>query len=233
MAKKKVSKSPARRSFRSRRSSAPRPRSRETVRVKTFIVEKPVYVRAPREGLESVRRRIVEDAEPEDDELYSAEESRYAKKRRGRLLAKRKAQEEEALDAGEEFEEDGGAVLDEGAGEVPLEGDDLGELPEEELSEEELAEAEGGVGASGVGGGSGARSHYRSHGLFHNVWWKKGILWGFLFWLLIVAFAYLLDLFKMVSEVTSKENWFFLLIIFIAASCVFHRFYNKSDSVQQ
>jgi hypothetical protein len=58
-------------------------------------------------------------------------------------------------------------------------------------------------------------SHLRSKGLFQNIWWKKGILKGFLVWLLIVVIFYVFDFFGLVEVIDWKRWLFFLFFILI------------------
>lgn len=56
--------------------------------------------------------------------------------------------------------------------------------------------------------------HKRSKGLFNNPWWKKGVLKGFIVWLIFVVFFYLMDFIGLV-EVIDKLRWFFFLVLLV------------------
>lgn len=57
-------------------------------------------------------------------------------------------------------------------------------------------------------------THKRSNGLFNNPWWKRGLLKGFIVWLIFVVFFYLMDFIGLV-EVIDRVKWFFFLILLI------------------
>ncbi len=175
-------------------SKAKKPaRTKETVRVKTFIVEKPVYVSAEGEKPLSLREK-------------------YSKFFKEKILRKNPAKLQEAqlnedplnddVDSDEELAEK------EQSEEYANEEAELND-PNAEFDEEPLAEV--------------PQEHVRSQGLFNNVWWKKAVLKGFLAWLVIVVFAYVLQLFKL-ADVQNAANWFFLLLLSIALFLVFEKF---------
>ena len=65
--------------------------------------------------------------------------------------------------------------------------------------------------------------HKRSHGLFKNVWWKKGLLKGFVVWLAIVIIFYIFDFLGMV-EVIDWKRWFFFLVLLAVLGLAYEKF---------
>lgn len=219
MAKKKVRR-PARRFSR----SAPR-RQKETVRVKTFIVEKPVYVSAERQGLEKVRRSIVDEAVPsyyEDEGDYSRRKHVGPRRKyveEGELAEEQGQEPIDEQDQGEakedlnEFEDEAEQAIDEG---------------EEQLGDDALTEKEIAAGQDLLNGER--QGHYRSRGLFNNVWWKKGALQGFVVWLAIVLFSYFMEFFDMVN-VEGWKNWGIFLVILVLLGMIYQKYFNEKAIV--
>jgi hypothetical protein len=72
-----------------------------------------------------------------------------------------------------------------------------------------------------------SNTHLRSNGLFQNLWWKKGVIKGFLLWLVIVVFFYVFALFGLV-EVIAWKRWAFFLVFLIILGMTYEKFfYNK------
>ncbi|MDD3083453.1 MAG: hypothetical protein PHP82_00330 [Candidatus ainarchaeum sp.] len=70
-------------------------------------------------------------------------------------------------------------------------------------------------------------NHLRSKGLFKNVWWKKGLLKGFVIWLSIVIIFYIFDFIGLV-EVIDWKKWLFFLIFLMLVGMAYEKFfYNK------
>jgi hypothetical protein len=66
-------------------------------------------------------------------------------------------------------------------------------------------------------------AHPRSRGLFSNIWWKKGVLKGFIAWVIIVVIFYIFDLLKMV-EVITWERWAFFFILLLIFGMAYEKF---------
>ncbi len=199
----------------------PPQQKKETVRVKTFIVEKPVYVQAP-------PQRIIPPAQKygltqEDYERYDARQSRYTKKREEiddeefdvseseKLSPKRKR-----MTRKEEIDEE----IGEGAEDVDYaEGDDQfdenqsGELDEEsETSGEEMP-----IQAP-------VQKHLRSRGMFLNSWWKKALLWAVVIWLGILLIELGMHTMKLI-QVDLTRQWWVLLGGLIFISMIYFKFF--------
>ena len=172
-------------------------RNKETVRVKTFIVERPVYIEAPTR-FQRLKQKIP---------LYSANESRYAK-------AKKDDEEYGTKTKNDQTDFEDGAV----------EETDVEDI--DSTNDEYLDDASGGEGLDSQleeGGGEDYADidekegpvHSRSNGLFDNVWWKKGILKGILAWLVIVVVFYIFDFLGLVEVVDAKRWLFFLVLLLV------------------
>lgn len=66
-------------------------------------------------------------------------------------------------------------------------------------------------------------SKTRSNGLFNNPWWKKGLLKGFIVWLLFVVFFYLIDFIGLI-EVIDAKRWFFFLIFWLIIGMAWEKY---------
>jgi len=167
---------------------------KETIRVKTFIVEKPVYVEAP-SRFQRLRQRLPK---------YSGEESRYSRRREEDFEEDfdEHDQKKESTKANKEYLDDDYSATQ---GNEPLEGEEAFE----ESGEFDESLDETGETPQATGG------HLRSRGLFNNVWWKKGMLKGFFLWVVIVIFVYLLDILGMAQVVDAKRWLFFLVLLLI------------------
>ena len=69
------------------------------------------------------------------------------------------------------------------------------------------------------------KGHFRSRGLFTNVWWKKALLWGAVWWLGIFAFTFLLQVLGLIIIDLSKD-WLFLLIVIEVFSLVYQKYFS-------
>jgi hypothetical protein len=185
-------------------------RQKETVRVKTFIVEKPVYVQAP-SRFQRIRNRA--------SHVFSSDESRYSRKRSNEnntaeeSLEEENYANEEPLDDlknndSEEYAESDSGELDSADTEFPA---GEGEENLDDYSDESLPE-EGSV-----------PTHVRSHGLFENVWWKKGAIKGFIVWLLLVLLIYVLQAMDM-ANAENWKRWAFFLVLFVLLGMTYQKF---------
>jgi len=237
MVKKKSAKKSSPKRAPARRASAPITRQKETVRVKTFIVEKPVYVERRIER-DSPNRSFMRKADEYPAPVFDSEKSPYLKRRAQKaLVSKKREAEEEVLGEGGEFdsqglpeEEVGGEEaaageeeLAAGEEELPSEGEEsLEEGAEAELGgetlDEEYADEEGALNGK-------MKGHYRSNGLFSNVWWKKAILWAVLIWIIILGVELGMQAMKLI-EVDLTRQWWVLLGIMIVLSMIYQKFFS-------
>ncbi|MCX6801191.1 MAG: hypothetical protein NTZ73_03305 [Candidatus Diapherotrites archaeon] len=202
----------ARRSF--RRAPA---KSKETVRVKTFIVEKPVYIKS--------KGMIGDDDDPPGK--YDSKWSRYFRKRMPPFARAPKGR------GGENFAEEDDIGSDEAEGSPEGSTEEYPEDGAGEPGNNEMAEDEGGVedfAGEDIPEGDvedalnpPSSRHKRSHGLFQNKWWLKGILKGVAVWLIILILAYMMDFLKMVN-VEGWKSWFGFLIFLIIVFLVYEKF---------
>ncbi len=194
-----------------------RPAAKETVRVKTFIVEKPVYVQAREQG------RITPPPQKygflENGKKIDSRKSRYAKRR---------AEKEEfiAEDNAEEFNDEGLTEQDElSAGKMGEEGDlATGEENFEEGAEGEALEGEEGDFDENVDAEGGAGAHHRSRVMFNGVWWKRALFWGILAWLIVLAGEVALHAINLV-DLNLNRQWWVLLGIIVFISLIYHAFF--------
>jgi hypothetical protein len=63
----------------------------------------------------------------------------------------------------------------------------------------------------------------RSRGLFNNPWWKKGLLKGFIAWLIFVVFFYLMDFVGLI-EVIDAKRWFFFLVLLLVLGMAYEKY---------
>jgi len=197
-----------------------RPIAKETVRVKTYIVEKPVYINAGDRGRVS----------PPPQKYGFRENGKKLDSRKSRY-SKRKIQEEIAAEEGqEEFNDEGLTEQDEmSAGEMEGEGALSGEENFEEDAGVEGQALEGEEGefdenADSMPGEEDASSHHRSRVMFNGVWWKRALFWGILAWLLVLGMAVVLKTLGLIDLNPNRQWWVFLgIIIFI--SLIYHAFF--------
>ena len=202
--RKTIKKSPKRHTpTKKKKRSTTKTRTKEVVRVKTFIVEKPVYVEAP-SRFQRIKEKIP---------LYSGNDSRYSKQKEV------------------DFEEDN--FEDEKYQEEPkqensIENENYDE-PFDEPIDDSMDEPMGGSLDESMEESQNAKSHIRSRGLFKNVWWKKGLLKGFFVWVIVVIFVYVLDLFGM-AEVVDAKRWVFFLVLLLILGMGYQKYIsNKID----
>ena len=69
-------------------------------------------------------------------------------------------------------------------------------------------------------------THKRSNGLFNNPWWKRGLLKGFIVWLIFVVFFYLMDFIGLI-EVIDKVRWFLFLVLLVILAMAWEKFFYK------
>ena len=65
--------------------------------------------------------------------------------------------------------------------------------------------------------------HLRSHGLFQNVWWKKGLLRGFLVFVILIVFLYLFDFAGLIA-VENWKRWLFFLVVVLVFGLAYEKF---------
>ncbi|MFA6269389.1 MAG: hypothetical protein WCW13_03415 [archaeon] len=167
---------------------------KETVRVKTFIVEKPVYVSAPPTRISAPKQKYALD---EEEEQVDSKKSRYIKKR---------APLEEMVEKGEELAE----------GEEDLQEGELGE--DAALEGEETIEGEDALDENGEpllddlsGEEALPTTHIRSSRIAAgNIWWKKALFWAILIWLIILAFSMSMQAMKLVNVDLTRQWWVLL-----------------------
>jgi hypothetical protein len=199
----------------------PPQQKKETVRVKTFIVEKPVYVQAPAERMLPPSQKY--GLTNEDYERYDARKSRYAKKREEIDDAEFDSNEREKLAARKKRpvqEEELDSEVDDGAAEVDYaEGDDqFEENPADApMDDEDGVENEMPVEQP-------AQKHVRSRGMFLNSWWKKALLWAFVIWLGILLIELGMHAIKLI-QVDLTRQWWVLLGGLIFISMIYFKFF--------
>jgi hypothetical protein len=194
------------------KSEMPQP---EKVRVKTFIVEKPVIIHDRTQRADS-------------DDVFESKNSRYSRNSIATgmgLVKKKKPVEDEfdenASDADEQFPDDSSE-------------DDLSAGSEEDLAGEEGSDDSLGDDADLVEGeGAGSEvpldqpTHTRSRGMFNNIWWKKALFWSILVWLLILAVTMAMQALKLLVVDLSRQWWMLLGIIIVIAMVYFKFFDGK------
>ncbi len=181
-----------------------RPKEKE-VRVKTFIVERPVYISSdkkfPARGYDS----------PEKEEpVYDSRKSRYIKKRQ---------QEKELADIDDDSLDDKQGDYDGGAN---AEFDEQSDVQGDEQVDTDLdQDFDGEVDEENV---KKRFSHQRSglKSLLEN-WWKRAIVFGLLWWLALLAFAFVMQVFNLVTVDLTRDWWVFLGIV-LALSMVYQKF---------
>lgn len=196
------------------KSEMPKP---ERVRVKTFIVEKPVIIhdKAQKYNANS------------DDDIYDSKKSRYSNEsiasQMNLVRQKKKMVKDDELDQepalGDEFAESDS-------------GDDLNSQGEEDLGEQETGDdsslgeevsAEGEEFGEEAPVEEAAPTHTRSRGMFNNIWWKKALFWAILVWLFILAISMAMQAMKLIM-VDLTRQWWVLLGIMILIEMVYFKF---------
>jgi hypothetical protein len=174
---------------------------KETVRVKTFIVEKPVYVQAEKERT-GPQNRYIEDDSPQ--EPIDSRKSRYSKRRQV-------IEPEEQFDDSVDDSADSGVDGEEYNDDVSME--------EQTGENEDYAQGEGAVEEMPQAG-----THVRSRAMFNNIWWKKALFWAILVWLLILAVSMAMQAMKLV-QVDLTRQWWILLAGIIVVAMVYFKFF--------
>jgi len=183
----------------------------ERVRVKTFIVEKPVIIHDKAQRYDP------------DDSVYDSRKSRYSRNSLatglGLVKQKKKVEEEEFSEDGtpdeiddtnsEEFSESDNTDDSDLSDEEPIEGEDV--LDEEPIEEQ-------------------TPTHTRSRGMFNNIWWKKALFWSILVWLFILAISMAMQAMKLIM-VDLTRQWWVLLGIIILVEFVYFRFLDGKFSL--
>ncbi|MFA6064297.1 MAG: hypothetical protein WCW44_03660 [archaeon] len=201
---------------------------KETVRIKTFIVEKPVYVSAPEQRILPPAQKYQMDEEPQ--RKFDSRRSRYLKRKQMEAdldensiddtedpvpLQKGKKQVEENFDSNEEAPLEEGEANEEGAvdefGE-PLD-DETGETGEENIDESGEEEPMPQVS-----------SHTRSRAMFVNVWWKKAIFWAVLLWLVILLIELGMQSMRLI-EVDLTRQWWVVLGGLVVVLMIYFKFF--------
>ncbi|VVB75718.1 Uncharacterised protein [uncultured archaeon] len=196
-----------------------RPAAKETVRVKTYIVEKPVYINAGERG------RVSPPPQKygfDDGKKFDSRKSRYAKRRAEKEIAPE--------DNPEEFNDEGLTQQDElSAGET--EGEDALAQGDEQFeegagAEGEALEGEGEFddGAEEGGSATSLDNPHRSRVMFNGIWWKRALFWGILAWLIILAGEVALHAINLV-DLNLNRQWWVLLGIIIFISLIYHAFF--------
>lgn len=176
------------------------PKEKE-VRVKTFIVERPVYISSdkkfPARGYD-----LPEKEEP----VYDSKRSRYLKEKR---------EKEEFEDVPEEKDADFEVPEDEAGADFQDDSiDDADAGSEEDLGEEQLDEEQV------------KQKFAHQRGAMNSilgVWWKRALLFGIFWWLALLAFAFVMQVFGLVTVDLTRDWWVFLAII-LALSMVYQKF---------
>jgi hypothetical protein len=195
------------------KSEMPRP---ENVRVKTFIVEKPVIIHDKAQNYDS------------DGSVYDSKKSRYSRNSlatgMGLVKQKKKVVEEEISEANSEDEQ----FSDDSA-----QGDELDansdEFTQTESDEELGLVDDGAVGEEGEGSieeepiQEKTPTHTRSRAMFNNIWWKKALFWSILFWLFILAISMAMQAMKLII-VDLTRQWWMLLGIIVVIEMIYFKF---------
>lgn len=193
------------------KSEMPQP---EKVRVKTFIVEKPVIIHDKAQNYDS------------DDSIYDSKRSRYSRESvatgMGLVRPKKKVIREEDLDASSDDEQ----FADDSSDDLDSQGEeDLGEQEgneDSELSEGSLIDGEDDLGAENPLN-TPSPTHTRSRGMFNNIWWKKALFWAILVWLFMLAVSMAMQAMKLIM-VDLTRQWWVLLGIMIVIEMVYFKF---------
>ncbi|OQA30961.1 MAG: hypothetical protein BWY55_00700 [archaeon ADurb.Bin336] len=193
------------------KSEMPKP---EKVRVKTFIVEKPVIIR------DNVQR-----IDSDSKEVFDSRRSRYG---RGSIATGLGLVKEKKKPIEKEVEDE-----NEFADEAPVE-DDFG-ADEDYSNEEDFSDSQSEDDfQEGVEGESDQleeeypveelpKKRIRSRGMFNNIWWKKALFWSILVWLFILAIEMAMHVMKLVT-IDLTRQWWVLLGIIILIGMVYFRF---------
>ncbi|MFA5360909.1 MAG: hypothetical protein WC290_00500 [archaeon] len=174
----------------------------EKVRVKTFIVEKPVIIHDRGQRIDSDNRKVFDSKKSRYDKVSIATGLGLVKEKK-RLV-------EEEVDEESEF-----------AGETSS-SDELGE--EYSQSEDDFQEeGESDQLGEDYSVEDSSKKHVRSRGMFNNIWWKKALFWSILFWLLVLAVSMAMQAMKLIV-VDLTRQWWVLLGIIILIGMVYFKF---------
>jgi hypothetical protein len=203
---------------------------KETVRVKTFIVEKPVYVQAPDQRILPPAQKYQMD---KDEEKFDSRRSRY--------LKRKQMEKDLEEDNSDELEEPmplkkGKKQVEEDFAEeeAPIEGEEELAQGEEGMGEEPLEGEEGIEGEEGLEGEEGMEevpevkvaSHTRSRSMFNGVWWWRAIFWAFLIWLIILLIELGMQSLKLV-EVDLTRGWWIVLCGLVVVMMIYFKIFDK------
>ncbi len=198
------------------KSEMPRP---EKVRVKTFIVEKPVIIHDKAQSYGS-----------SDNSTYDSKKSRYSRNSlatgMGLVKQKKRVVEEESDEINSEDEQfnDDSAQADE----FDANSD---EFTQTESDEELNLVDSGDVSEEGEGNieeepaAEQAPTHTRSRGMFKNIWWKKALFWSILVWLFILAISMAMQALKLII-VDLTRQWWMLLGIIVVIGMIYFKFFD-------
>jgi hypothetical protein len=182
------------------------PKEKE-VRVKTFIVEKPVYVPLGRKVSQS-------EYDEEADVKYDSRRSRYAKRKTD---LDNDSLDDKSEHPEDEYVDDEKAVDEKELAEEGEEGFEEEASEGEEFSDDSAAEPLTDAEMQNV------QKHVRSRGLFLNSWWKKALLWGFVEWIIVLAFVVVLQFMKL-ADLDPNRNWWIFLAILLSLNLIYQKF---------
>ncbi len=197
------------------KSEMPKP---EKVRVKTFIVEKPVIIHDKAQKYNS-----------DEDDVYDSKKSRYShgsiSNEMNLIRQKKKTVKEDDFDQEpaqeDEFAEGESSEELDAQGEENLGEQEIGD--DSELSEEAPIEGEDDLGED-VPAEAATLTHTRSRGMFNNIWWKKALFWAILTWLFILAISMAMFAMKLIT-VNFERQWWVLLAIIILVEMIYFKFF--------
>lgn len=174
----------------------------QKVRVKTFIVEKPVIIHDKVQRIDS-----------DSNEVFDSKKSRYGRTSiaTGMGLVKNKKKSfDEDLAEEENYDSSDGLESDE---------DNYSQGDEEEFGDEDSNLAEG----EEYPVEEPLQKHVRSRGMFNNIWWKKALFWSILIWLASLAISMAMQAMKLII-VDLTRQWWVLLGIIILIGMVYFKF---------
>ena len=148
--------------------------------------------------------------------VYDSRRSRYAKKKtdidndslddKSEHLDEEYADDEKSVGENEVNEEEGFEEESE-----PVESEEFGDdSAAQPLTEEEMKNVQ---------------KHVRSRGMFLNSWWKKALLWGFIEWIIVLAFVVVLQFMKL-ADLDPNRNWWIFLAILVALNLIYQKFFS-------
>jgi len=191
----------------------------EKVRVKTFIVEKPVIIHDKASKYDS------------DDSTYDSKRSRYSRNSlatgMGLVKQKKKSISEDELDQASEDEQ----FTDDSNPDDDLSADANDDSTDDSTDAQSADDVdlidEGSVDAGGEElseeTSPAPLTHTRSRGMFNNIWWKKALFWAILTWLFILAISMAMFAMKLIT-VNFERQWWVLLAIIIVVEMIYFKF---------